>query len=490
VTNNKKRSLSAVVLAAGRSTRFRGTRPKVLHPVVGRTIISHILETLRGVHRSIRLSDVCLVVPPGKQIEKALAAEKYPFKLKFAVQSDPQGTGDATQIGLRKLGRVSDVLVLAGDMPLISSESLVGLVSARREAGAAVAVLTAIDGPPAYGRVMRSGERITGVVEARDATPDELDIREVNTSTYAFGLEQLEAVLPRLGKDNAQAEYYLTDAVGSLTKAGELVVSMQAPPEEVVGTNTRYDFANVARLARERLVGDLMNNGVTVIDPDTTYVDAGVVVGPDTVLLPNTFLEGSTKIGAGCEIGPNTRLVDTHVGDEAIVTFAVAREARIGAGATVGPFASLRPGTNLAKGAHVGTFAEMKNAKIGERTKVPHFSYLGDVTIGRDSNIAAGTITSNYDGKDKHATRIGDEVFIGSDSILVAPVRVGSRAYTGAGSVVTRDVKAGDLVYGVPASTKKRVPKARKAAKPKAKRPVRKAATSRKSTAKKKGRGK
>ncbi len=461
-----------MVLAAGRSTRFRGTRPKVLHPVVGRTIISHVLESLRGVHKSIRLTDVCLVVAPGKQIEKALADEKYPFNLTFAVQSDPKGTGDATRIGLRKLGPVAEVLVLAGDMPLISSESLVGLVKTKRESGAAAAVLTSIDGPPAYGRVLRSGDQITGVVEVRDASGDELDIREVNTSTYVFSTDVLQRVLPKLGKDNAQAEYYLTDAVGVLTKEGEALASLQAPPEEVVGTNTRYDFANVARLARERVVGELMDRGVTVIDPDTTYVDAGVSVGPDTVLHPNTFLEGATKIGGHCEIGPNTRLVDTTVSDEAVVTFTVARQAKIGPAATVGPFVSLRPGTVLKKGAHVGTFAEMKNAEIGEGAKVPHFSYLGDVSVGPRSNIAAGTITSNYDGKAKHRTKIGDDVFIGSDTILVAPVRVGSGAYTGAGSVVTHDVPAGGLVYGVPAEPRKRKKKA--IAKTSKKKPARK----------------
>ena len=484
MTNNRKRALSAIVLAAGRSTRFRGTRPKVLHPVVGRTIISHVLESLRGVHKSIRLTDVCLVVPPGKQIEKALANKKYPFNLTFAVQTDPKGTGDATRIGLRKIGPVDDVLVLAGDMPLVSSESLVGLVRAKRETGDAAAVLTAIDGPAAYGRVLRSGDQITGVVEVRDATPDELEIREVNTSTYVFGRDVLQRVLPKLGKDNVQGEYYLTDAVEVLTKEGEALASVQAPPEEVVGTNTRYDFANVARLARERIVGELMDRGVTVVDPDTTYVDAGVKVGPDTVLHPNTFLEGATKIGGHCEIGPNSRLVDTTVGDEAVVTFTVARQTKIGAASTVGPFASLRPGTVLRKGAHVGTFAEMKNAEIGEGAKVPHFSYLGDVSVGPRSNIAAGTITSNFDGKAKHRTRIGGDAFIGSDTILVAPVRVGSGAYTGAGSVVTRDVPAGGLVYGVPAQAQKRK------SKPKAKRPAKKAKSKRRqATVKKKGRG-
>jgi bifunctional UDP-N-acetylglucosamine pyrophosphorylase/glucosamine-1-phosphate N-acetyltransferase len=212
----------------------------------------------------------------------------------------------------------------------------------------------------------------------------------------------------------------------------------------------------VSGIMRGRIIDRLMDAGVTVIDPRATYVDAGVRVGADTVLHPNTYLEGGTSVGAGCEIGPNVRLVDTKVGDGATVTFAVAVDAKIGPQATVGPFASLRPGTVLARGAKAGTFAEMKNARIGEGAKVPHFSYMGDVTVGRRSNIGAGTITSNYDGKDKHATKIGDDVFIGSDSILIAPVSVGRGAYTGAGSVVTRDVGAGETVYGVPATVRKR----------------------------------
>jgi len=257
---------------------------------------------------------------------------------------------------------------------------------------------------------------------------------------------------------------------------GHHLTSVDGDLEEVLGTNTRAELAAVTKVVRDRIVGDLMDAGVTVADPATTYVDAGVVVGVETVLRPNTYLEGATRVGSRCEIGPSVQLVDTTVGDDAVVSFTVAREARIGPEASVGPFASLRPGTVLARGAKAGTFAELKNARIGEEAKVPHFSYMGDVTVGRRSNIGAGTITSNYDGEDKHSTTIGDDVFIGSDSILIAPVRVGRGAYTGAGSVVTRDVGAGELVYGVPATKRVRQSK-RKTAKKSgtaAKRPARK----------------
>jgi bifunctional UDP-N-acetylglucosamine pyrophosphorylase/glucosamine-1-phosphate N-acetyltransferase len=435
-------------------------------------VLLHVLDALREVNGAAKLHEVCVVVPTGRDVERSLDGVKYPFKLSFAVQREPKGTGDATRVALRKLGRSDDVLVCAADMPLVRAESLVDLVGARRENDAALSVLTAMDGPASYGRILRTGDWITGVVEVRDATPEQLAIREVNTCTYVFRREALEGVLPKLRADNAQGEIYLTDAVGELVRSGEELTSVYADPEEVIGANTRAEFARVARVMRERLLEELMDSGVTVIDPDTTYVDVGVTCGPDTVLHPNTFLRGTTKVGSGCEIGPSVQLVDTKVGDGAVVTFAVAREAEIGPGASVGPFASLRPGTVLGKGAKAGTFAELKNARIGEGSKVPHFSYLGDVTVGRDSNIGAGTITCNYDGKDKHATKIGDEVFIGSDSILVAPVRVGSGAYTGAGSVVTRDVASGELVYGVPATSRKRS-KAKPARGKAAKRPTR-----------------
>ncbi len=460
---NKGNGLSAIVLAAGRSTRFGGESSKVLHPLWGRPLLGHVLESLREVHRSTRLREVCVVVPPGREVEKAFGDAKFPFKLTFAVQRKAAGTGEAAQVGLRKLGPAPEVLVCSGDVPLITPATFVRLIEARREAGAAAGILTAVlKDPGQLGRVLRTEGWITGVVEVWDATPEQLEIAEINTCTYVFAREALERVLPRLRPDNARKERYLTDVVGELVADGEHLAGVLGDPDEVLGTNTRAEFAANARIARERFVGALMESGVTVIDPSTTYVDASVRCGPDSVLLPNTYLEGQTSVGSGCEIGPNVRLVDTKVGDGAVVTFAVARESKIGPGASVGPFASLRPGTVLAKGAKAGTFAEMKNARIGEGSKVPHFSYLGDVTVGRGSNIGAGTITCNYDGKDKHPTSIGDDVFIGSDSILVAPVRVGSGAYTGAGSVVTRDVGAGELVYGVPATGRKRNKKAKK----------------------------
>lgn len=486
----RARGVVAVVLAAGRSKRFGGGSAKVLHPLCGRPLVAHVLSTLRAVHRQAKLRSVCLVVPPGKSVEKALDASSYPFPLSFAVQRQPRGTGDAVSVALRALGPGDEVLVLAGDAPLVRAESLVGLIRRRRKARAEGALLTAVldDGGP-YGRVMRENGWITGVVEERDATPDQLAVREINTCTYAFTRQAIARVLPRLRPNNAQKEIYFTDVVAELVADGGALTSFEGNPDEVLGANTRAELATVARLMRERILDDLMDGGVTIVDPATTYVDAGVVCGPDTVLEPNTFLRGDTKIGSGCLIGPNTHLVDTSVGDGAVVAFSVASKAKIGPEASVGPFANLRHDTVLARGAKAGSFAEMKNARIGEGSKVPHFSYMGDVTVGSGSNIGAGTITCNYDGKDKHPTTIGEDVFIGSDSILVAPVRVGRGAYTGAGSVVTQDVRAGELVYGVPATRRKQVVKKTAKKKVPARRPVRRRVKAAKRPSRKGARG-
>lgn len=452
--------LAAVVLAAGRSKRFRSAVPKVLHPAAGRPIVLHVLEALRELHRRTRLSAVVLVVPPGGQVEQALADVRFPFPVVYAVQRQPRGTGDAVRRALGRLDGPDEVLVCAGDAPLVRTESLRALVRERRRRKASAAVLTAVlaDGG-AYGRVVRRDGYVEGIVEARDASRAQLAIREVNTGTFVFAGDALARTLPALRSDNAQGEYYLTDAVRMLATGGGGVAGIEGAADEGLGVNTRAELADVVRRIRERICERLMSRGVTILDPAATYVDAGVAVGADTLILPGTLLEGSTRVGRGCEVGPSVRLVDTRVGDAASVSFAVARGARIGAGAEVGPYASLREGTTLEAGAKVGTFVETKAAHIGAGTKVPHLSYMGDVVIGRDTNVGAGTITCNYDpfelapdGGTKHRTQIGNDVYISSDTMLVAPVRMGHGAQTGAGSVVTRNVGDGRLAYGVPAT--------------------------------------
>ena len=457
--------VGVVVLAGGRAKRFRSTTPKVLHRALGRPLLGWILEQLRALHRSQRLERVCVVVPPGGAVEAAVGDLRYPFPVDFAVQREPRGTGDAARVGSRRLGGADEVLVIAGDMPLIRADSLEAMIHTRRSAGASAGMLSCEPSDPgALGRIQRdAGGRVVGIVEARDATDAQLAIREVGLSAYVFAQDALARFLPRLRNVNAAGEYYLTDAVALLADDGAGVTAVVTDPEEGIGANTRAEFDAIRRVLHGRTIDALFDRGVTVVDADTTYVDAGVEVGAETVLLPNTFLEGSTRVGEGCEIGPNVRLVDTRVRDRAVVTFAVARGSDIGPEAEVGPFASLREGTVLKRGAKAGTFVEMKAAKIGERTKVPHLSYVGDVTVGKDGNIGAGTITCNYnpfelapDGSSKHKTWIGDDVYTGSGTMLVAPVRIGRGSQTGAASVVTRNVGERKLVYGAPATERGR----------------------------------
>ncbi|HVL82120.1 MAG TPA: bifunctional UDP-N-acetylglucosamine diphosphorylase/glucosamine-1-phosphate N-acetyltransferase GlmU [Actinomycetota bacterium] len=458
MADRPKQTVGAVVLAAGRSKRFRSSVPKVLHASAGRPLALWVLETLRELHRTTKLGRVVLVVPPGGAVEEALERARFPFKLAFAVQDVPRGTGDAVHVGLDALGRADEVLVLAGDGPLVRPDSLRTLVRTRRRTGAAVALLTAVvDDPGAYGRIVRDERgRVTAIVEAKDLADDQRGIDEINASIYAFDRRALADALPRLDTDNAQGELLLTDAVAMLSRDGTAAV--EGHPQEVLGANTRREFEEVSALLRRRVLDRLMDAGVSIVHPDSTFVDADVKVGQDTVLLPGVFLEGATSIGRGCEIGPNVRLVDTTVGEGSRVTFAVARRTKIGARCEVGPFASLRDGTVLRTGAKAGTFVETKAAEIGEGSKVPHLSYMGDVRIGRRTNVGAGTITCNYDpfkqapdGGTKHRTEIGDDVFVGSDTMLVAPVRLARGARTGAGSVVNRDVPPDTVVYGVPA---------------------------------------
>jgi len=340
------------------------------------------------------------------------------------------------------------VVVLMGDAPLVDGQFLHDLVQAHRDAGSRATVATALLAEPVhYGRVVRDAAGgVRRIVEARDASPEELSLTEVNTGFYVFDAELLQAVLPRLTPGNAQGELYLTDAVHLALDEGAAVgVHVAADPEVMLAINSRVELAEVNGIIRRRLLVRLMLAGVTVEDPGTTFVDWGVEVGRDTLLRADTHLLGRTTVGAASEIGPGSFLRDAFVGDRARVISSHLSECVISSGCTVGPFAYIRPNTVLAEGAKAGTFVEIKNSRIGERSKVPHLSYVGDAIVGVDSNIAAGNITANYDGFDKHATQIGDRVRTGSDTTIVAPVTIGDDAFTAAGSVITRDVPPGAL---------------------------------------------
>lgn len=441
---------TVVVLAAGAGTRMRSALPKVLHPLAGRTLLGHVLAAAAG----LGPARVVVVVGHGAEEVTAHLAQAAPDAL-AVVQAEQRGTGHAVRTALEALAGepAAEVLVLPGDTPLLTTATLHDLVNARRAAGAAAAVLTEhVADPTGYGRVVREfpDGPLAAVVEQRDAEAAgdtaTLAVREVNAGCYAFDGALLAQALGRLGTDNAQGEEYLTDVVGLLRGDGRTVVASPAgTPGESAGVNDRVQLAAAGAALRDRLVAAHQRAGVTVVDPATTWLDVDVELEADAVVQPGTQLVRGTRVAAGAVVGPDTTLEATEVGPGARVLRSHCEGAVVGAGASVGPFAFLRPGAVLGEGAKVGAFVEVKASTIGRGSKVPHLSYVGDALIGEGSNVGAGTITVNYDGRSKHRTTIGDRVRIGSNNSLVAPITVGDDAYTAAGSALTRDVPPGAL---------------------------------------------
>jgi bifunctional UDP-N-acetylglucosamine pyrophosphorylase/glucosamine-1-phosphate N-acetyltransferase len=436
--------LHVVILAAGKGTRMKSTRPKVLHPLAGRPLIEHVLRTAAR----LDAASTTLVVGHGAdEVRSALAG--WPG-LQFVVQSPQLGTGHALQQTEPLLGGKSGlVLLLYADVPLLQAATLSRLIAAHRTSRAAATVLTAeLEDPYGYGRIVRDADGgVARIVEERDASAADREIREINSGIYVLSLDPLFDALRELATDNAQGEYYLTDLVGIYRRRGLEVHALQLDhPGELHGVNSRVDLAELTRVLRARRNHELMLAGVTFDDPATTYVDEDVEIGIDTVLGPGVQLEGRTKIGERCRIHAGARLRDATLGDDVtVLDGSVILDSSIGARASVGPFAHLRPGSTLGEDARVGNFVELKKTAMGAGSKANHLAYLGDATIGRDVNVGAGTITCNYDGVKKHETIIEDGVFIGSDSQLVAPVRIGRGAYVAAGSSVTHDVPADAL---------------------------------------------
>ncbi|HEX9891380.1 MAG TPA: bifunctional UDP-N-acetylglucosamine diphosphorylase/glucosamine-1-phosphate N-acetyltransferase GlmU [Actinomycetota bacterium] len=437
------RSLAAVVMAAGKGKRLKSALPKALHPVCGRPVLWHVLAALRPV-RPERV--VVVISHGGRQVEEAVRSWDLALPLRFVDQGQPLGTGHAVMAAEKAVGRARDVLVLPGDNPLITTEMIRDLLRVhRRRIPAATVQTTTLPDATGYGRVIREGRRLVRIAEERDASPEERAVNEIATSVYAFRREDLYRALPAVGRDNSQREHYLPDVLRILADKGEDILAVEADFGGALDVNSRAALARAGEAMRRRINERHMANGVTIVDPSQTYIDAGVRIGADTTILPVTFLEGATVIGKGASIGPGARIVDSRVGDGAEVQFSVVRGARVGSQATVGPYASLRPDTVLAKGAKAGTFVEIKASRVGEGAKVPHLAYVGDARVGAEANVGAGTITCNYDGYEKHRTVIGPGAFIGSDTMLVAPVTVGREAVTGAGSTITKNVPAGAL---------------------------------------------
>ncbi len=442
-------NLAIVVLAAGQGTRMKSRLPKVLHPISGRPLVGHVLTTagrLQAAHVEV------VVRHERDQVVAALAAD-YPDAV-FVDQDDIPGTGRAVQVAIDALPTDfdGDVLVLSGDCPLADADTLSAFLAEHRASGAPATLMTAlVDDPTGYGRVVRDADGgVDRIVEQKDANEEEAAVREINAGMYVFRAATLRAYLPQLSLDNAQREMYLTDVPGLLRRDGDRVAASVVSDVTVTyGVNDRAQLALVGRLLNQRIVRRWQLEGVTVIDPATTWIDDDAKLAPDVTILPNTQILRATVIASGAVIGPDTTLVDCEVGEDAIVRRTDATLAVIGAEATVGPFSFLRPGTILGARGKIGAYVETKNAEIGEGSKVPHLSYVGDATIGRGVNLGASTITANYDDVNKHRTEIGDEVHTGSHTALVAPVRLGAGAKTGAGAVVRKDVPAGALAMSV-----------------------------------------
>jgi bifunctional UDP-N-acetylglucosamine pyrophosphorylase / glucosamine-1-phosphate N-acetyltransferase len=437
---------SIVILAAGKGTRMHSELAKVLHRAGGRPLIEHVVRTCQP----LKPAQILVVVGHQAAEVAAVVAElDLQIPAQTIVQQPQRGTGHAMQIARRAMRRSAKLaLVLPGDAPLLRAETIAALLDTHRRGEAAATVLTAeLADPVGYGRIVRDAEgRVQAIVEDKVLTAGQRDIREVNSSVYCFTLEKLWPCLAALRPDNANRELYLTDVIAVLRQRNERVLAYATDPEEVVGCNTRAQLADADRVFRARKAAELMNDGATIYLPETVVIDAEVTAGPDTVIEPGVQLLGRTRIGARCQIGTGSVLIDMRVDDDAtIFPHSHLVFSRVGPKAQVGPFARLRPGSDIREGAHVGTFVEMKNTVLHEGAKAPHLSYLGDATIGPETNIGAGTITCNYDGFAKYETKIGRRVFIGSDSALVAPVRIGDGAYVAAGSVITDNVPADAL---------------------------------------------
>ena len=436
--------LAVVVLAAGEGTRMKSKTPKVLHEIAGMPMLGHVLATAH----SLAAEHVVTVLRHEKEVIEEYVLSHFPRTL-IAFQDSIPGTGRAVEAALEALPQdfSGDVLVLSGDVPLLDVDSILELVDMHRSnSNAGTLISTVLENPNGYGRILRSRADFVGIVEQKDADDEQLKIQEVNAGVYVFDAQSLKSALSKVSQNNAQGEKYLTDVAALMLESGSSVTAHPISDNWLVtGVNDRAQLSEVAAELNRRILRGWQLAGVTVREPHSTWVDITVTLGEDVTLEPSTRLHGLTRIGTGAVVGPDTTLIDIEVGEGARVVRTHAESARIGAGANVGPFAYIRPGTELGSDGKIGAFVETKNAKIGKGSKVPHLSYVGDATIGEQTNIGAGTIFANYDGEKKHKTEIGSGVRTGSANVFVAPIKIGDGAYTAAGTVVRKDVEPGDL---------------------------------------------
>ncbi len=440
--------VAAVILAAGQGTRMKSENPKVLHPVNGVPLIQWTTDLVKNCRFQRRV----VVLPPRLDAIKPIIGKGFAV----AIQANPKGTGHALmQVQKILKGFQGDLVVLYGDMPLLKKETLEKLVKTHQQSGAEATLLTAnLPNPFGYGRIVRGGQgNILRVVEELDATPEQRRIQEVNTGYVCYKTGALWPALSRIGSKNAKGEYYLTDVVHALIETGKKVQWVSSSVEEVWGVNDRVQLARAAKILRLRYLEELMKNGVTIEDPDSTFIDKGARIGRDTVIRPCTFIDSMTVVGKHCEIGPFSRLTKSRVEDKVFIMSSTIDSSTLKKGCRVGPYCRVRNHSVIGEQAYLGNFVEIKNSKVGRLAMISHFSYLGDTTLGRKANIGAGTVTANFDGVNKNRTVIRDGAFIGSNTTLVAPVRIGAGAKTGAGSVVLKKTKvpSRSVVVGVPA---------------------------------------
>ncbi len=430
----------ALVLAAGQGKRIKSDLPKVLHKVCGKEMVNHVIDTIR----KAGIQDANIIIGKGAELVKERTEEK---KVTYSFQSEQLGTGHAVQCASEFLkGKKGTVAVFAGDTPLIKESTIKNLFNTHIEAKNAATILTAIvDDPTGYGRIIRSGNEVLKIVEHKDCNEEELKVNEMNSAIYCFDIKLLYESLSKLSNNNEQGEYYLTDVIEILKSAGHNIGAVVTDFEETIGVNSRAQLAQAEEILKDRINLKHMENGVTLIDPKTTYIGIDVEIGKDTIIYPNNIFEGNTIIGERCTIYQNSRIKDSIIKDEVDIQSSVILDSSIGNNTTVGPFAYIRPESKIGEKARIGDFVEIKKSIIGDGTKVSHLTYIGDAEVGKECNFGCGTVVVNYDGKKKYKTIIGNHSFIGCNTNLVSPVEVGDNTYIAAGSTITSEVQEGDL---------------------------------------------